>query len=164
MLFLPVPCLVLLCLSQVVLMALVVAYRRFLFFSLLVVLMFRPQNNSAMSGAGGALRARPRLGGGGGVGGILMVSSVFFVTLGERAFVGGCAGVSLLLGFRGSRLRDLAFDFALASDDARFAYIFGASGAGSIFGAGIARGADAARRGIDVALFIMSVAAFTASG
>ena len=96
--------------------------------------MYLPPNSADMlTAVGGVLRAR--LGGGGGVGGLLIVSSACFVALGERAFVGGCVEGSLLLGLRGSRLPDLAFDFALASDDACIVCIFGASGAGSILGA-----------------------------
>ena len=70
----------------------------------------------------------------------------------------------MVFGLSGSLLRDLGFDFARASDEARFGSIFGASGAGSILATGAARGPEVALRGIDVALFVRRVAATTTSG
>ena len=62
----------------------------------------------------------------------------------------------MVFGLSGSLLRDLGFDFARASDEARLGSIFGASGAGSILGVG------SVVRGIDLALFVRRTAAPTA--
>ena len=62
----------------------------------------------------------------------------------------------MVFGLGCSLLRDLGFDFARASDEARFGSIFGASGAGSNLGVGLVV------RGVDLALFVRRTAAPTA--